>query len=138
MSGGFSQRHVKWILRNLLALEEGSMPVSYSGYTDMLQVKKGGGWAYFETPAGLAATITMRLEKCGQDGVCVYLCYCFARNWWTIAKMLGLNIYAMKNRMNKVIEYISGEWPKKTTYKEFYHHTKSRGSGVNIGEKLKT
>ena len=132
----FSRRHVVWILQNLPTLEEGRLPVTHSGYTDISRAKKGGGWAYFEGPAGLAAVITERLEKCGNDGVCVYLCYCFGRNWETVARMMGLDYYDMKKRMNNVIDYISGEEPKKTTYKEFRSHTKSRSSGVNIGEQL--
>lgn len=104
------------------------MPMEYSSYTELPTVKKGGTWAYFENPAGLAATVTMRLEKCGFDGVLVYLCYCFGRDWQIVARMMGLDYYDMKKRMNRVVDYISGEWPKRTTYREFYSHTKSRHS----------
>lgn len=95
------------------------MPVTYSSYTQLPMKKKGGGWAYFEGPVGLAAVITARLDKCGQDGVCVYLCYCFGRNWWTIARMMGLDIYDMKKRINWVIDYISGEEPKLFPYRHY-------------------
>ena len=130
-SGVFSRRQVVWILRHLLILEEGYMPMEYSNYTDMFRVKKGGGWAYFETPVGLAATITLRLEKCGFDGALVYLCYCFGRDWEIIARMTGLNYYDLKRRMNRAITYISDEWPKPVPYRhyimtqKFHQHIKA-------------
>jgi len=118
-------------------LEEGHKPMEYSSsYTQLPGKGKGGTWAPFEGPAGLAAVVTKRLEKCGRDGVLVYLCYCFRRDWQIIARMMGLDYYDMKKRMNWVIDYISGEEPKKTTYREFYSHGKSRSSGSNIGEKV--
>lgn len=132
----FSRNHVIWILHNLLTLEEGCRPMEYSSsYTELPMKRKGGGWAPFEGPVGLAAVITKRLEKCGQDGVLVYLCYCFGRDWQIIARMMGLDYYDMKKRMNRAIDYISGAEPKKTTYREFCSHTKSRSSGSNIGNK---
>ena len=122
----FSRRHVVWLLHNLQTLEEGRLPVIYSGYTELPMKKKGGGWAYFEGPAGLAAVITGRLEKCGHDGVCVYLCYCFGRDWHIVARMMGLDYYDMKKRINLVLDYISGEEPKDRTYKEYIGHRKAQ------------
>ena len=125
MSDTFSRGQVVWILRHLSILEEGCLPIEYSSYTDMFRVKKGGGWASFENPAGLAATITKRLEDyCGFDGALVYLCYCFGRDWMTVARITGVDFYDMKKRMNKAIDYISGEWPKKRTYLQYKGHRK--------------
>ena len=116
----FSRSRVVWILRHLQTLEAGEKPGGYSSsYTELPMTKKGGGWAPFEGPAGLAAVVTERLERCGQDGVCVYLCYCFRRDWQTVSRMMGLDYYDMKKRMNWVIGYISGEETKPFSYRAF-------------------
>jgi len=131
----FSRNHVVWILHHLQTLEEGHTPMEYSSYTELPGKRKGGTWAYFENPAGLAATITMRLEKCGFDGALVYLCYCFGRDWETVARMTGLNYYDLKRRMNRAITYISGEWPKPAPYRH-YIMTKKFHRAVDLTNKF--
>jgi hypothetical protein len=115
----FDERHVEMILRNLLILEQGWKLVTYSNYTDLPMRKRGGGWAGFEDPAGEAAVITKRLEQCGRDGVCVYLCYCFRRDREVVAKMMGMRLREMNRRMREVITYISGEEPKPYPYRHY-------------------
>ena len=115
----FSRSHICWVLRNLQTFEEGRTPLASSSYTELPGRRKGGSWASFEGPAGLAAVITERLERCGQDGVLVYLCYCFDRDWRIVARMMGLNYYDLKKRINLVLDYISGEEPRPYPYRHY-------------------
>jgi hypothetical protein len=102
----FTKHYIAWTLGYLLILEEGRYPVEHSSYTSLPGKRKGGTWAYFEGPAGLAALVTRHLDRCGSDGMLVYLCYCFGRDEETVAQMAGVSKDILRHWMNRAIAYV--------------------------------
>ena len=118
--------HVRWLLENLLLLKDGYWPPNPkdTGYTDNPQAKRNYRGAYFETPAGWAAEVEVRLNKCGKDGL---LCrQCLAEGWdeQTLADLMGTHVYRIERRVTRVVHYCSG-WKRRTiTYTEFVQRRK--------------
>ena len=115
----FSRQHIRWCCEHLAELETGKWPAEDSSYTALPGCKQGGGWAGFEGPAGLAAVVTQRLEKCGFDGMLTYLACAFSRQEETLAQMAGLTVDELQHRTNRVIGYCSGRKAKQETYQEW-------------------
>jgi hypothetical protein len=114
---------VSWLLSNIEILKEGRWPDSIFGSVTLRQ--RSSGWAFFETPAGLAATLEMRLEKCGRDGCLTKLVLCHGEGEYAISSMWGIPVDEMRRRINSVVNYCSGKKPKETPYRFYIMHRKA-------------
>ena len=117
---------VEWILINLSMLEEGRWPPDHkdTGYSDYGGRKLRRGGAYFEVPVCVAADVTMRLDRCGPDGVLAKKCLADGWDTYTLAQILRKPEEVLQNKIQRVIKYCSGSRARTITYYEF---TRRRG-----------
>ena len=107
---------VYWLLENIETLRSGWWPEALDNSINIRCLGKSGGPAWFETPAGLAADLGMRLKKCGKNGCLVKLCLCHSEDEYLIADMWGITADNLRKRIESVVHYCSGRWPKKASY----------------------
>lgn len=123
---GYCPHQVEWILRNLSTLSEGQWPPEEreTGYYDTGGRKVRRGGAYFEIPIAVCADVTMRLDKCGKDGVLAV--QCLSQGWEEdkLALLMGKPLYIIQAKIRSVVNYCAGAKPRQLTYYEF---TRRRG-----------
>ncbi len=115
----YSKSRVIWILKNLIELRQGLWPEG----AELLAIpgKSTGHNAYFESPGGMAAIVEMKLKMCGMDGTMAKVYYVLNEEDAVLSKIGRCRIDVVHNRIEKVIEYISG-YPKKRSYEVFRWH----------------
>ena len=143
-----SQSQNIFLIKNLGMLSEGQYPPEPGEYkTEILDketkkhievtktrstyIKHGKGQinkrAQFETPAMITAEITSRLRRCGLDGMILLLLCSFDsedKQWIgrEIANFIKVEVRTVNKRAEKALRYISGKWPKDTSYEQFKKH----------------
>lgn len=137
----FRRNHVLFLLQHLNLLREGSYPPSgkETGYTETgtgikgRQFKPGGK---FETAAGLAAELDLRIQKAGQDGIFLEFIYGsdFPDKQFLVAHLanaLGMETWDIERRIHTALSYVGSgsdrRWhdtPKRKgkSYKQFWQH----------------
>ncbi len=138
----FNKETILWLLQYRDSLRGGYWPVDPAGNIDNRPMGKVpvGQKAPFVTPIECVAELSIRLEKCGLDGLILLMIECWNESDETISKYLSIPVWSVTKRANCALKYISSgpnrRWQdtKKwegLSYKDF---KKARGKGkVKIG-----
>lgn len=128
----FSREQMEWLLKHLLALDEGQWPPEPGGYNDV-KTGKPEWWrgAYFETPCQFGAEVRHRLEATGSDGLLVLSYYVYDVDLEYLARLNGLDVHRLSRRIERVLRYMSGWKRKRKTYREW--RQKRRGRQPEVG-----
>ncbi len=132
----FCRWQMMWLLRHLKELQNSEYPSLTSSYLDWPPVlgKGAKSGAYFETPVGLAAIVTERLERTGKKLSKSLLDYILKVDIISISESGEqreniFKLYKAYGDMSRdqkwALLYISGRWPKK----EPYYHWRWRKHG---------
>ncbi len=130
----FTKPQVRWLIPRLQQLRNGeySPDPRESGYTDQgIQGRQFRAGAAFETPAGIAAELDVRIQRAGLDGLLLELLYTVEPDdelfyLQHLAMSLNEDIPRITKRIKNALDYISGSGRKQRTYREFIHHEKGR------------
>lgn len=116
----FSREQIEWLLRHLLALDEGQWPTQPGGYDDV-KTNKPDWWkgAYFETPCQFGAEVRYRLEATGDDGLLVLLCHTYETALEQVARMKSMDVPQVARRIERALRYMAGWSRKDYPYKAF-------------------
>lgn len=118
----FCPNQMVWLMGNLNILGEGQWPPDPNG--DSGNRRSNSKQAPFETPACFHAEITLRLNRCGKDGILAYQHWGEGTDEITLSELMGIPDYKVRRRLRRVLAYISG-WKRKTrSYDEFVQHRK--------------
>jgi len=125
----FTHRTALWLIHNLGALRAGQWPADASNYRDIAKIrKKGGGVAPFITPVEFATEITMRLEKCREDGLILLAMECWGESEYSLARYFRSSAWSIRKRRKNALRYVASgpdvRWHdtkkrKGETYSEF-------------------
>jgi len=125
----FSRAQMLYFIKNWTSLYDGIWPLDPvgSGYIDVLRRRGKGNPAKspFAIACEMASEIDIRLNKCGFDGMLVKPHYCLNESMERLAKFAHCSPERIKQKINDVLDYVSGEWPKRRSYKEFVDHRKN-------------
>jgi len=115
----FCRWQMLWLLWHLEELQSDIYPSLTSSYIDwppnLAEGSRNG--AYFETPAGLAAVITQRLERTKKDGK--LLLAQVKAQFDDTADALCRCYEELDKNAKLALGYISGRWPKKLKYTDW-------------------
>jgi len=122
-----------WLLYHLEKLQDSYYPTQETNYLDW-PPKMGKGaksGAYFETPCGIAAVVTERLEKTGKDGKILLLTIKALQD--DSSDTLYQTYEFMDGDAKAALGFISGRWQKKSKYTDWkkqrvYRQKKKRGA----------
>lgn len=119
----FCPNQMVWLMEQLHILEYGQWPSDPSGDAGRHTTSFHG--AYFEGPLGYHAEVSWRLGQCGKkDSTLAYQHWVECTDELTLSDLTGLNIYKLRQRLRRVLAYISGYNRKNRTYNEFVQHRK--------------
>lgn len=128
----FSKSQVKWLIPLLPMLRNGEYPPNptVTGYVEQSGKPQFRPGARFETPAGLAAELDIRIQRAGLDGLLLELLYSGDPDdelfiIQHIALALGEDIERVEKRLKQALTYISGDGRKERSYKQWIGHRKS-------------
>lgn len=123
----FCRWQMMWLLWHLEELQSDIYPSLTSSYTNwppnLAEGSRDG--AYFETPAGLAAVITQRLEKTKKDGK--LLLAQVKAQFDDTADALYRCYENLDKDAKLALGYISGRWPKRMPYSKWRWQKSHRG-----------
>ncbi len=117
----YCPHQVEWVIVHLDMLEQGRWPPEGrdTGYYDTGGRKMRRGVAYFEVPVAIAADVTMRLDRCGRDGILTLQVKAEGWSVETLAEIQGKPSYVLEDRVRRVINYCSGWRTRQITFDEF-------------------
>ena len=134
----FTKTQVKWLIPLLPMLRIGEYPPNpkETGYVETggKPIFKPG--AKFETPAGIAADLDLRIQRAGvkgdrtHDGMLLELFYTVAPDdelffLQHIAYALGIEIQEVGKRISNALGYVSGNDNKERSYREYLSHKRA-------------
>jgi len=89
-----------------------------TGYYDTGGQKVRRGGAYFEVPVAVASDVELRLDKCGKDGILTRQCLSEGWDEFTLAEIMGKDIYVIRKKIRRVVWYCSGNRARRISYYE--------------------
>jgi len=122
----FCRLQMLWLLAYLPILKDGRYPPgAATGYVDMhLESNRSPAVrASFETPAGLAAEVEVRLDRCGLDGVILKAITLWGEPPDKLAGKLNMTCEDVLRRRERALQYISGWRRRRITYRDFCAHS---------------
>ncbi|KKN74692.1 hypothetical protein LCGC14_0387340 [marine sediment metagenome] len=130
----FTKPQVRWLIPRLQQLRNGEYPPDprESGYTDQgIQGRQFRAGAAFETPAGIAAELDVRIQRAGIDGLLLELLYTVEPDdelffLQHIASAMNEDIPRITKRIKNALAYCSGSGRKSRTYQQFIHHREGK------------
>ena len=121
----FSHNEVLWILHNYQTLQSGQMPQKEESVRHVFSYH-----APFEHPCQLAAEISIRVKRCGLDGLLVEARFgMFGGGYetdWQLAQRRHLPIDDIHSRINRVTWYITGPDIKQESYDDWKRENRFR------------
>lgn len=123
----FTRAQVKWLIPLLPLLRGGTFPPNpkESGYTDSgIKSRQFKAGAAFETPAGIAAELDIRIQRAGADGLMLEFLYAFepADELFVIehmAQCLNLERKEVEQRIRNALYFVSGVNRKTRGYTQY-------------------
>ena len=116
----YSRATIIWVLINLLELRQGIHPCP--GGADSISSGYLNPHAPHEALTGLAGVIESRRQLCGADGLLVKVLYVMREPDSELALIAGCPVRKVNGHVDKVLNYVSGKWPKSQDYREFRRH----------------
>ena len=117
----YCPQQVEWVITHLDMLEQGRWPPEGrdTGYFDTGGRKLRRGGAYFEIPVAVASDVTLRLDRCGKDGILARQVLSVGWDVDTLAEIQGKPMYMLEAKVRRVINYCSGKRARIITFVEF-------------------
>ena len=115
----FTRAQALWLIHNLCALRSGaSWPTDATEHVNV-PGKKSTCRAPFTTPVEYAAEITIRMERCGLDGVMLLAMECWGESVEALARYFSKPQWSIVKGANQALRYVaSGPSPRWITTKK--------------------
>jgi hypothetical protein len=126
----FKRQQVIWLISILNILQLGEFPPNpkESGYDESgIGHRQVSAKAKFTIAAEIYTELTLRIEKCGEDGLWLEQSYGDGAEYKImreehIAKTMHVDINEVDRRVNQALVYVSGKRMKQKTYKDWKNH----------------
>lgn len=130
----FTKPQVRWLIPHLGMIRNGDFPKNPkdTGYTDTgIKSRQFKAGAAFETAAGIAAELDLRIQRAGLDGLLLELLYTNDPDDEVfviqhIAEALNLETREVYQRIRNALYYVSGRDRKQTSYANYVRDQRYR------------